>query len=133
MYKPLTRAGGRPREGQRGASFASIMLAVVLVIFFVTIGIKTLPSYMTYWKVRSAMDSMAQKPDIIKKGPGAVRSSLSNTLFINDVRDIPMKEFEIKKERGAYDLSIDYEVREHLFFNIDVVMQFTHSTRLDVL
>ncbi len=126
----LLPAVGRP-GGQRGASFLGIMVIIGLVIFFGVLLFKMGPSYMSFLQVRSAMESVAEKPDVIAKGTGAIRSSLANILYINDVRNVDPKLFKITKERKAYTVSIEYEVREHLFFNVDAVMRFAHALELE--
>ncbi len=106
------------------------MAVIGLVVFFVTLGIKMLPSYMTYLQVRSAMDSMQQRPEVVAQGARAIRGSLANVLYINDVRSIKMDQFQVKKTQEHIELSVDYETREHLFFNVDVVMHFAYSVAL---
>jgi len=119
------------QTGQRGASLLGIMVIIGLVVFFAAVGIAMVPSYFTFLQVRNAMDVMREKPDVIAKGPGAIRSALSNTLYINEIRSVDSRKFKIEKKRGHYDLSIDYEVRKHLVANVDVVMRFGHEVQLE--
>jgi len=43
---------------------------------------------------------------------------------VNDVMNVSAKELKVKKEKGILIVSIDYERREHLISNIDIVAKF---------
>ena len=128
--RALASSVGR-RTGQRGVSMIAILLIICLVIFFGAVGFTMGPSYLSFLQVRSAMDGLREKPDVIARGPGAIRSTVANQLFLNDVYSLNANQFKIEKKRGHYNLAIDYEVRKHLLANVDVVMNFAHEVQLE--
>lgn len=106
------------------------MVGLVLVVFFGTVAITVLPAYTTFWKVRSIMDGLQERPEILAKGKRGISSSLITQMSVNGVRDITGSDFKLERMQGGHKLLLDYEARKHLFFNIDVVMAFQHEVEL---
>jgi hypothetical protein len=124
-----THPAGR-RRPQRGLSFTGAMFGLVLVVFFGTLAVTMVPAYATFWQVRSIMDGLQERDDILAKGPRQIMVSLGTLLNVNGIRSLHTKDFALQREQGAYKLLANYEVRKHLFFNIDVVMAFEHEVLL---
>ena len=56
---------------------------------------------------------------------------INRRLEINNVRDLDPKAFKIQRtDEGTYDVRVDYERREHLLGNIDVVLAFHHAVEV---
>ena len=116
------------RNTQRGLSLPSILFWLVFAGFLVTVAVKLGPVYVSDWTVRSIMDELARSPDAPEGGKKGIREQLGRRLDINDVSSVSAGNFTIEEgPGGGYDLGIDYEVRVHLFFNIDVVLSFQHG------
>jgi hypothetical protein len=117
--------------GQRGVSFGAVMIVLVLVIFFVNLLVTMGPSYLTFWQVRSAMDALREKPDVIAGGPHAILNSLRSQLSINNVRSVKSDAFDFEKTKDGWQLITSYDVQKHIAFNVDVVMHFTYDVELE--
>lgn len=116
------------RALQQGMGIGSIMFVIVVVIFFVTVLFKLGPAYMSYMTLRSIMDDVAKSPEPIVGGRAAIVRAVDGRMMINDVRSVDAKSFTVKKSGDdAYELAVDYEQRQHLFFNIDTVLTFHYS------
>lgn len=119
---------GSKGKGQRGAALAVILFWIVLGSFLVTVAVKLGPMYTSFWTVRSVMEGLAHAPEALEKGKRGLRDLLGRRLEINDVSAVGPSDFTIEDvPGGAIDLGVDYEVRTHLFFNIDVVLSFQHD------
>ena len=116
------------RRGQRGIGFGGALILMVLIIFFATLAIRMAPAYITFLQVRSVMDNLHQKPEVVEGGPRKIMTTLSNQLNIEGIRVVSPGDFNLAKGKQGLELSLAYEVREHLFFNVDVVMRFAHQT-----
>lgn len=113
---------------QQGVGMSSILFYIVLIIFVLTVVFKLGPDYASYWTLRSIMNSIAESPEPILGGRPAVLRLVDNRLMVNEVRWIDAKAFTVTKVgEDAFDLSVAYERREHLFFNVDAVLKFNHS------
>ncbi|WP_156427583.1 DUF4845 domain-containing protein [Thiohalocapsa sp. ML1] len=117
-------------RAQRGMGFGGVMIIIVLVVFFANLAIAMFPAYATFWQVRGIMDRLQEKPDVIAQGPRGIMSSLSSQLGINSIRDVGTQQFKLERDPDGINLIADYEVRKHLFFNVDVVMAFDHKVLL---
>jgi hypothetical protein len=118
------------RRRQRGVGFSGALIIVSLVVFFVNLAIVVLPSYAAFWQVREIMDRLPEKTDVIQAGPRAIMTSVSTQLGINNVRDIGGKDFKLQRTPDGFNLLLDYEVRKHWVYNIDLVMAFEHQVPL---
>jgi hypothetical protein len=112
---------------QRGISFGVVMIVIALIVLFANVAVTMLPSYFTFLQVRSAMASLHEKPDVVEAGPRSMLNSLAMQLSINNVRSVSTRDFKVEKTSKGLQLNVAYEVRKHLFFNIDVIMSFAHS------
>jgi hypothetical protein len=125
---PFPRGSGPGR--QRGVGFGGLMIGLVLVVFFANLAIVLFPAYTTFWQVRSIMDGLAEREDVLAEGPRGIMNSVGTQLTVNGVSGIKTGDFNLERIQGGYELLLDYEVRKHLFFNIDVVMDFAHEVTL---
>jgi Domain of unknown function (DUF4845) len=119
------------RAHQRGVGLSGLLLILVLVAFAAVVLLRMAPAYVSFWTVRSAMNSVAESPEPIVGGKMGIMDLINRRLEINDVRGIDPKSFKIQKGgNGNYDVQLEYERREHLFANIDVGMTFDHHVEV---
>jgi hypothetical protein len=53
-----------------------------------------------------------------------VRERISKKLVINSVKGLKMQNVKVKGDDRGYVINANYEVRKHLFLNVDVVLVF---------
>lgn len=124
-----SRRSPRARH-QRGMGFGGVMMIIVLVVFFANLAIAMAPAYVTFGQVRGIMDRLQERPEVIAQGPRGIMSSLGSQLGVNNIRDLGTQDFKLERDPDGLNLILDYEVRKHLFFNVDVVMAFDHAVLL---
>ena len=113
---------------QQGMGMSGMLFVLVVVIFVVTVLFKLGPAYMNYMTMTSIMNGVAESPEPILGGKPAIMKVLENRMMVNEVRTIDSKSFAFKKVgEEAFDVTLTYERREHLFFNVDAVLIFSHS------
>ncbi|KAA6185753.1 DUF4845 domain-containing protein [Thiohalocapsa marina] len=118
-------------HGQRGAGLGGVLIVLALILFFASVAIKTLPAYVAYWHVRSAMQAMQERPDLIQAGPAAVLDGIARQLSIDGVEGVDRDAFEVQRTPAGFDLLLAYEVRRHLVYNLDLVLSFSHQEAFD--
>jgi len=111
---------------QRGLTLISILVIIAVVGGLVGAGLKLAPHYMQFAMVKSAMDKQVTEPPS-PLGPQALVSAIGNQLYIDDVKDVTQREFKVKPVTNGFELSVDYEVRKPLFYNIDAMLKFDHK------
>jgi|SRR5690554_921536 len=110
---------------QQGLSPLGVLLVVMLFAFFLVSGLKLLPHYMDFSQLKTVYQNINDQPNIDAMSPQDVQSAISRALSINSLGDFDIKENTvISKESGHLKVGLDYEVREHLFANINVVLTF---------
>ena len=58
----------------------------------------------------------------------SVRELMQKRFLINNIRDMTVREIvTFDRSKKATQIIIEYEKREHIAFNIDVVLRFTES------
>jgi len=109
---------------QRGMTAIGWLLVLGLIAFFTLITLRLVPLYMEYAKVSSVFDSLIDEPDIGVKPRSVIIGLVAKRFNVNDVREVSPKLLKISKEKGLTRISIEYERREHLMSNIDIVASF---------
>lgn len=109
---------------QRGMTAIGWLLVLGLIAFFTLITLRLVPLYLEYSKISSVFESLVDEPGIGAKPRSAIISLVTKRFDINDVRKVSPKLIKISKEKGLTRISIEYERREHLMSNIDVVASF---------
>ncbi|RLJ17776.1 DUF4845 domain-containing protein [bacterium endosymbiont of Escarpia laminata] len=116
---------------QRGLSGIGWLFVLCLIGFFVLMGLKMAPVYMEHYTIKTALESLEREPFIGQKPVSAIRKLFMRRLDINYVTNIKKDHIKIKRSGGSTTIDVNYEVREHLFANLDVVMTFSESIMLN--
>lgn len=102
--------------------FAIIAVAVFIGMFAFKVG----PHYMENWTVSKIASDVASNPDLLKQPRSKVYTYINQAYRTNNLWDLsPQDTIKLKKDgdRG-YVVRIQYEKRDTLFRNIDVVTSF---------
>lgn len=114
---------------QRGAGFLFMIVLIALAAFFGTIVFKVGPLYLNFWTVRSIMEEAAQQIDPTQEGGArGIVTSIEKRLYVNSIGNIKGSDFQIERvDERRFRVSLAYEERVHLFFNVDAVVAFNHQ------
>jgi hypothetical protein len=113
------------RAKQAGVSFISILTFLVLLGFSLNFFVRILGMH---WDDRLLVTILDDLPDVINRDSSVkdVRKLLNRSLDINRL-DIPTNELVITKYKGEIKLIWNYERREHVMSNVDIVLTFNHE------
>jgi hypothetical protein len=115
---------GQLRNRQKGASFLSIMLVLIIGGIFFSVGFKLYPAYWDYKLVDSVLTDVSSSPDELSKSMAQLRRDIDKKLYINQVR-LPSKEsLVVEQDKGVIRFTLDYEARVPMFYNVDAVVKF---------
>lgn len=114
---------------QRGAGFLLLIVLIGLAAFFGTIALKVGPLYLNFWTVRSIMEEAAKQLDPTQEGGArGIVMAIEKRLYINSIENIKGSDFDVERiDTGRFQVSLEYEERVHLFFNVDAVVAFSHQ------
>ena len=120
----------RSLRHQRGLGWFGLLFVLAVIGFVSIVVVKTLPMYLNQMKVASAMQKVAADPENGNADPLTIRRDLQKYWDIDDVQYLTVADVKVKRtERGRF-LSYDYESREHLFYNIYIVIHFADDVQL---
>lgn len=109
---------------QKGMTAIGWLLVLGLIAFFTLITLRLVPAYLEFAKVTSVLESLQNEPGITRKTRGEITQMITKRFDVNDVYQVDAKQVKITKEKGVLTVSINYERREHLVGNVDVVTTF---------
>jgi len=118
----------RIRDNQQGATFWSLMTFLAVLGFILFLGFKLFPPYLDDFKVKSAMDSLAQQPDIGSLSKAGVAEALRKRFDIDNITGVDVNRYLRIEQRGPKKLiRLDYEVVVPLMFNVSALLDFEHA------
>ncbi len=116
---------------QRGLSITGWIFVIAVTLFFALLGMKMIPSYLQYYSIVQVLESISQDPTLKQASPGELRNIFNRRIDINGVYDFPKKGLKIDQSKGEGTVMIvDYEVREPMAGNVDVVMHFHKEVKV---
>jgi hypothetical protein len=112
---------------QHGLTAIATLLILILVAFGVFLLFKMVPVYLEYFNVSSSVSSLKEVDDLGQKSPADVRELLKRRLEINDVRRVKPDHIKITRSGSATTVAVNYEAREHLLGNLDLIFTFSKT------
>lgn len=113
------------KNTQRGITLTSFLLVLAVVGFFLFIGMKLFPMYQEYWSVKKALKSVANDSSV-SNDPMSIRRSLEKYFDVGYIDTIKAQDIKVERSpTGGALITIDYEVRKPLLYNLDIVGKFS--------
>lgn len=116
------------RHRQQGLSAVSLILIVLVAVFFGTCAVKLLPVYIESMTVKKAVEIAVSQAEAKKLSPAEIRGVLGKQLDVNRAEAIVAKDVIITRKNGKTTINANYEKRVPLMFNIDVIIRFDQLT-----
>ncbi|TLM77611.1 DUF4845 domain-containing protein [Microbulbifer harenosus] len=117
-------SGGRLLRAQRGMSYWGWLLVIAVFGFGLTVVSKLGPAYIDAHFVEEGLHSLSQNSGIREMSNTEIKRELDRYFTINNVRGEPTQAVKIIRGADSTLVSINYELRQPLFHNVDVVMKF---------
>lgn len=115
---------------QRGMSMWSALFVIGVVAFFLFVFFKLIPPYLEDMKVGSALDSLARDPNIGSMSKGEIMEGLSKRFDVDNVTAVKPGQLELKPMGKMKSLVMNYEVVVPLFYNISLLLEFSHARQV---
>ncbi|MEM1432805.1 MAG: DUF4845 domain-containing protein [Pseudomonadota bacterium] len=115
---------GRLRHGVRGLGlwgYVGLLLGVAVVV---TLVLRLAPHYMNFQTVQTVVEGLGEEsPHQLSKRQ--INEMLVKRFKINSLYDLKPKDIlEVKRGKDQTVVAVDYEVREPLVANADVILRF---------
>lgn len=120
-------------RAQRGASFFSWLVILVLIAFFASAAFKLIPHYMDNKALEKAILAVEEDKATGNKidTVGDFYNHISKSMQVNSIRDLKMDDIiEVTQNNNDFLVHLKYEKRESLIKNIDLVVTFDKEYRV---
>ncbi|MCP5206162.1 MAG: DUF4845 domain-containing protein [Hahellaceae bacterium] len=114
------------KKNQAGGSTIATLFLLIMVALALTLAIKILPKYMDNNSINSVINAMVEDSQVTSYTDDQIFTKIQSRLIINNIRDFKNESIKIKRDNGLLTIDADYEVRENIFKNVDVVVSFTN-------
>ncbi len=119
------------RRRQRGMSTVGwVAVAGIFGLLLITF-FKVFPMYYDNFKVKTALESLAQDTAVDPKSKRAIWESLQKRLYINEIRSIDRDDVKMERKDGKTTVTISYEVRDDYIANLFIGGNFVESVVID--
>ncbi|GHC06250.1 DUF4845 domain-containing protein [Thermomonas carbonis] len=112
------------KRKQGGMTMLGFLITLSVVILFIFCGMKIVPMYIEFYSVKKALASIANEQSAGATSKDAIRGMFARHLKIDYVKIIKPDMLKIETTDSGFNLSVDYERREELIANLDVVGKF---------
>ncbi|WP_413662744.1 DUF4845 domain-containing protein [Microbulbifer sp. ANSA003] len=111
-------------QQQRGMSYWGWLLIIAMLGFALTCVSKMAPAYVDARYVNEGLKTLGQNPNLEDMTTGQIKKELNRFFLVNNVRGEPTKSVQVVRGAKGSVVSINYELRQPLIYNVDVVMKF---------
>lgn len=118
------------KKQQAGASTLGILIVVLFFGSLLTLLIKLGPAYLDDYTVKEALQGLDGTENLARMTPADIRNLVSRRMSVNNVTGFDARDIVIERDGDRVVLSVDYEVRTSVIYNIDAVMSFSHRYEL---
>jgi len=115
------------KDKQRGASFLGwvSILAMISVVGLLTA--RLVPPYIDFRTIGTLIEALPPE-QVRTMGKVEIREALQKRFLINNIRDLKVSDIlDVQKRRDGTVLVLKYEVRQHLAYNVFVVIEFDRT------
>jgi predicted membrane protein len=112
---------------QSGMTMLSWLIVLAIVVFFILIGIKMVPTYLENYSIKQVLKNMENDRDVRAMSAGEMKKSFLKRLKINSVYEFDRDAIKIKKEKSGTSFKVDYEIRKPVAGNVSIIMVFSES------
>ena len=115
---------------QSGITLIGFIIVLAIALFVSFIGMKIGPIYIDNFAVVRAMNEIAEEKGSSRKSPYDIRLKFFTMMNINAIDHVRESHVKLTRGNGVH-LRVTYEVREPIMGNLDVVVTFDKSVRLN--
>lgn len=121
------RHGRRSQQGMTMWSWLYVLVTLGIIGIAV---VKSVPVYLNAYEVRTALTWAASQPELRGASAMKIQNRIQRRFSSGYVNNLTGRDIAIRRVDGGRLLSVDYEVRRPLFFNIALTYSFSEQARL---
>ena len=114
-------------KNQAGLTAIGLILILILVGFAVYIILRVAPAYIEALSVGDVVNSLKKELDLKEKPREEIYNMIKKRLDVNDIKSVEKDDITIQKTVNDVTVTIDYEARVPLFWNVALAFSFHKS------
>jgi hypothetical protein len=114
---------------QRGMTLLGFLMVLAVAGIFAFIFMRLFPVYTEYYSVVRDMKGLQAEPGVSTLPPQKIKDLLFRRFNISYVDSVKPENVKVTRQNG-YNLSVKYEVRRPLVYNLDFVASFEKTVDL---
>ena len=115
---------------QRGMTPIGWILVFLLIAFFALIALKLVPIYIESFSVGAVISDLHKEPGISSMTSREIVNIVEKRLDINSVTSVSGDDILVDKLGNSLTITADYEVREPMLGNVEIVVSFNKSVEV---
>lgn len=120
---------------QSGVTLIGFVFFAICICVLGLLTMRVLPVYIKHYYVFHAANALRDLPkEDLNKEPMVVaqylRTKVVSQLYLNEIRFIKPQDIKIRREKKAFTIQIQYEVKQHLIYNVTLLFDF--DTKVEV-
>ncbi|WP_160330582.1 DUF4845 domain-containing protein [Ventosimonas gracilis] len=110
-----------------------ILLAVVIILFVVSIAFKMVPHYMDYKAIEKSVEGLSSVSSGSVKTPAAFYQYMQKSMQINAIQNVKAEDImKVERNGNQFTVYIDYERREPMIKNLSLIAHFKKELSVPV-
>lgn len=109
---------------QRGVTMIGWLIILSLIIGGALMFMKIFPIYSRNFSVQSSLKAVAKQSDIANQSPAKIVENVMKQFNVNSIYNFDKTDIKVQKTRNGVQIRAEYEVRENIVGNLDVVVSF---------
>ncbi|MEX2469270.1 MAG: DUF4845 domain-containing protein [Pseudohongiellaceae bacterium] len=109
---------------QRGISKLGLLVLLVLITGFLTVGMKLGPIYIDHNLITGICQDLIDNGEAANMTQSDLRQRVSDGLRVNNIRGFDLTDITMRQDSGNPIITVAYERRVELVANLDVIATF---------
>ena len=116
---------------QRGMTIWGLIYVLFTAGLLLLVGIKAVPVYLNAYDVRETINWAAEQPDLMTVPAAQIQSAIQRRFDAGYVDNVKGRDVAVSRVAGGgRELSVAYEVRRPLMFDVSMVFAFEETAPL---
>jgi len=139
MRQPAHQAAKRrpPRHAlidipgrQRGMTLWSLLYVLITLGLLGLVAARSVPVYLNAHDVRATIDWAADQPSLVDASAAEIQAAIQRRFDAGYVTNVNGRDIAISKTATGREISVAYEVRRPMLFNMSLLYSFAESAQL---
>ncbi len=117
VYSPISRK-------QQGISLPGLLVWSIIIMLVAILGMRLIPSFIEFAAVKRALVATASDPELQNAAVKEFQLAFDKRAAVEGIKSVSGRDIVIKKQNEQVILSVSYAVKEPLFANVSLLIDF---------